>query len=379
MIWQESLLDLRDFSLGLNYIEILLFVEIFIYFYIGFRRVKQIGGTPDKFSLIAGVGFLFGALARGFYMQLDYYQMGYTYRDFAWIFLATGVGMVLYSLFRGTGRLVFRNLQHKVPYLIVGICLTTFMLVIRIWIGDLLAWIIVIIAGLAFLTPVIMHFLGWVNYVGGHIQRTFRFAAAGVPLLFVGIAMGPLWTYLPAFTGWIVNIIGHLTFMSGLGFLAIALMTLPTLAEFGWEEKIQHLLVLMEGGILVYEYDFTEKSVVDSDLVGSGLSGIVDLVKEMTGSKKGIKIIRQDQKDIYLEYGKKVTIVIIAEEELLILFEKIAQFTQEFEHLFANDIDSWDGNLKRFKDAESLVLKYFLPGEQDFAPLNKLRAKFNRK
>jgi hypothetical protein len=62
-----------------------------------------------------------------------------------------------------------------------------------------------------------------------------------------------------------------------------------------------------------------------------------------------------------LEYGEHVTVVIIASEELRILFEKIALFTHEFEGLFEKILSDWNGNASEFQVAESLVKKYFLP------------------
>ncbi len=353
---------LRDMSLGINFVEIVLEFEIFLYFLMGYRRVKQEGGVGDKFTLMTAVGFLSGAIARGFYMTLDYYLMTDIYRYLAWIFIFLCLLLVLVALFGGTGRLAFKDFAHKKVYLAICIAFAVAVPIVRLSVPDLLFWIFVVAIGIVLMTPLILQFTKWVNRAGGYIKKYFRIAACGIPLLFVGMAIGPLWTMLPLEQGWIFKISGHAIFLTGLCVLAIALWSMPTLTEFGWQEKIHHLYVLMPGGLLAYEYSFKAEKKVDSDLISGGLSGIVDLVKEMTGSVQRMKIIRQEKKNIYLEYGKKVTIAILAEEELKVLFEKIARFTREFEELFAGVLDNWKGDTKDFSVvSESLVKKYFLP------------------
>jgi len=360
LIFTIDLQSLRDFCLGINYIEIAIELEIFVFFLRGYRQTKAEGGIPGRNTLMAALGFLLAAFSRGFYIQLDYYAPEPLYQYLAWFFLILSITLVLFALFNGTGKLAFSRFRFRMQFVILGITFAIFLMIVRLYVDDLMFWIIVNIAGLALMAPLILQFLRWVNQVGGYIRRNFRIAACGVPLIYSGIAIGPLWTYLPTIEGWITKIIGHLTFITGLCMVAIALLSLPTWSEFDWEEKVERLLVLLQSGILVYEYNFQGEEEFDSDLVGCGLSGVVSLVKEMTGSEKGIKVIRQDQKIIYLEYGEHVTVVIIASEELRILYEKIANFTREFEILFTNILGDWNGSTSEFQLAESLVKKNFL-------------------
>jgi len=349
---------LEDFSIGINFVEIVIELEIFFYFIFGYLRASREGLAEDRYSIVAAIGFLIGAVARGFYIAFDYYIFNDIFRYIAWICLITCLILIIVSLFRGVPGLIFKDFPHKTLYAISVILYIACILIVRL-LNTLVFYIVVIVAGVLILIPLIYRFNRWVNQVGGYIKKYFSIAACAIPLTFIGIGIVAIWSSLPVVEGWILKISSHLLFLTGLGLFAIAIWSLPSLTEFGWESKLYHLYVLMPGGLLAYEYSFKDTCDVDSDLLGSGLSGIVDIVKEMTGSVKRLKIIRQERRNIYLEYGKYVTVIILAEEELKILFEKISQFTQEFENLFSKVLESWDGNADIFKITDSLIKKIF--------------------
>ncbi len=350
---------LRDFSLGINFVEIVILLEIFLYFIMGYRKYKAEGGVPDIFTLIAAFGFLAGAIARGFYIIYDYYTLDNFYKYIAWIFLAVCLFLIVSSLFKGVTGEIFKEFPHKKLYG-VSVLIFAATVVIARFFSTMTFYIVIIIVGVILLIPLIYQFNQWIKKVGGYIKRYFTIASCALPLCFVGIAIGALWGNLPEFEGWILKITAHCIFLGSLSLFAIAMWSLPSLSEFNWEEQVKTLYVIMPGGLLAYEFSFKSEDSVDSDLLGSGLSGIVDIVREMTGSVKRMKIIRQEKKNIYLEYGDHVTVAIIAEEELKILFEKISRFTREFETLFADVLESWDGNTEIFKLADSLVKKIFI-------------------
>lgn len=351
---------LRDFSLGINFVEITIELEIFLYFLMGAHKLKVEGGVIDKFSIIGGFGFLLGAFSRAFYIAFDYYAHNDIYRYTAWIFLISCVIIIVIAVFRGTPKLIFKDFRFKTVYFVAVIGFVAVTLFLRVFYYNIGFWILLICTGAVILLPILILFNRWIKRVGGYIKKYFTMALLAIPLTFIGIGIGPLWGSLPEYEGWIVKISAHILFLVGLGLLAIALWSLPTLTEIGWEDKLYFLYVIMPGGTLAYEYLFKKEQKVDSDLLSSGLTGIVDIVKEMTGSVKRLKIIRQERKNIYLEYGNKVTVAIIAEEELKILFEKISRFTREFEEVFANVLESWDGNTEIFKIADSLTKRIFL-------------------
>ena len=352
---------LRDFSLGINYIEIMIELEIFWYFIVGAYRVKVEGiAIVDKFTIFGAFGFLLGAFSRVCYIAFDYYIPDNIYRYLAWIFLISCVIIIVISVFRGTPKLIFKDFRYKKGYFLTAALFVTLTILMRLFFYSIGFWIILVCTGAVILVPILYLFNQWIKCVGGYIKKYFTMGLLAIPLTFIGIGIGPLWGTLPEYEGWLVKISAHITFLVGLGLLAISLWTLPTLTEIGWEDKIYFLYVIMPGGILAYEYHFKKESKVDSDLLSSGITGIVDIVKEMTGSLKRLKIIRQEKKNIYLEYGTKVTVAIIAEEELKILFEKLARFTREFEAIFADVLESWDGNTDIFKIADSLTKRIFI-------------------
>jgi hypothetical protein len=312
----------------------------------------------DKFTLLAGFGFLLAATARGFYIVLDYYIMIGLFRYLAWGCLILGVVIILISVFRGVPSKIFKNFPHKYLYLFSIVVFLTLLILFRL-INEIVFYIAMIPIGVILTIPLISRFIRWISKVGGYIKRYFVIAGFAIPLAFVGIGIGSVWQSLPEYEGWLLKISSHLCFLISLILLSLALWNTPSVVEFGWQDKLDHLYVLIGGGLLAYEHSFKASKEVDSDLLSSSLAGIVDIVKEMTKSEKPLKIIKQEKKNIYLEQGKFVTVVILAEQELKILLEKIRIFTKQFEITFSSYLEHWNGNTDTFKIADVLIESLF--------------------
>ena len=152
---------------------------------------------------------------------------------------------------------------------------------------------------------------------------------------------------------------GFLLFNIGLVLVAIGAWGLPTLTELDWKPKIQALYGITSGGVCAFEYSFIEREKVDSQLVSSGLTGVVNLVKEITKSAKKPHTIRQEKRNILLEYGEFITLALIAEEELAILHNKLNLLLQDISLLYDDILPTWRGNLEVFKPVEGLIKKFF--------------------
>jgi len=350
---------LRDLSLGVNFIEIAVLAELFI-LYIK-KCLSETFSNKYQLLQVSLLRFfpLFFIFARIVYIVHDYYIFETNLLIYAWIFLITGFFLLGFDFFYGTLGTIFKKFPHKTS--IVLYCSIGVIVAIVFRFIPLLLWMLPVLYGIGFLIiiPPAVQFNNWIKKVGGHLKN-LRYQLIGLFLYYFGVTIGSSWTVFPLEVGYMVKLSSHLIFLMGVIFFTITILSIPSSTEIGWEEKLRHLYVITQNGLCAYEYKFREEITIDSDLLTSGLSGVVTLVQEMTKSEKRLKIIKQEKNNIFLEYGEFVTIVLIAKEELRIIYDKIAEFLHEFEEIFSENLRNWDGNVDIFKIADILIKKLFL-------------------
>jgi hypothetical protein len=342
---------LRELNIGINFVEITIGFFILLYFVRSYRKDRL------KATGYAILGFSSVVCARVFYIIFDYYILENFYQYSAWVFLYLGIIFLMTSLFKGVSRSIFRDFHEKTQYFIIFGVYLVIIWVIREF-SSIAFYIGSVGLGVLLLIPLALQLNKLIHKSGGFIKRYFGLAILGLPLAFLGIGIGSIWHDLPEPDSWLVKIGSHSIFLISLILLAISLWMLPSLNEFDWEKSLSQLHVLKPGGVCLYSFNFKETKSVDPQLLGGGLAGVVAMVQEMTKSKRQLNFIKQEQKNLYLQQGKSVSVVIIADEELRIIFDKLRLFIQDFERLFP-DISIWSFCTEDFKIANMLVRSIF--------------------
>ncbi len=346
---------LREFSIGINFVEIT--IELAIVFYV-FQNYRKSGYTL-KGSEYAAIGFLSIAITRMFYIIYDYYLLSSIYLYLAWVFLCIGMIFLIICLFMGGSRSIFRGFPYKMIYFLgLAIYMVIIITIVRPSMNNFGIYIGYLCIGLVLLIPLLLRINLWIDRTGGYIKRYFKMALIGLPLAFFAIGIGPLWTEFPIYYGWILKISAHLLFLGSIALLAVSLMRLPSLNKFDWEKTLSTLYVLIPNGACIYSFNFKYIKAVDPQLLTSGLTGIVMMVQEMTRSQKKLSFIKQEWKNLYVDYGNYITVALLGDEELKIIPEKIKKFIYEFERLFP-DLKEWSFSSEEFKIANMLVRSIF--------------------
>ncbi len=139
--------------------------------------------------------------------------------------------------------------------------------------------------------------------------------------------------------------------------------TLPSRGELEWKHKIEHLLVLSKGGLPLYSERLSKspapETTADEMLVGGALTGITELVKEISQRAGKLKVIQQEGYCILLEEGREVIVAVMALEELGIIRSKTQDFLEEFQRFFGELVTEWEGNPKVFSPTKEIVKEYF--------------------
>jgi MFS family permease len=177
--------------------------------------------------------------------------------------------------------------------------------------------------------------------------------------------------------GVIVDIILEAIIFTNIAFLPIVLIfayftativvlqipeTLPSREELEWKNSIEHLLVLSRGGLPLHSQRLSKKeadSSRDEMLVGGAISGISELVREISQSETRMKVIQQEGYCILLEEGRDVIVAVLALNELNAIRTRMQDFLEEFVLFFGELVAEWQGDPKVFSPAKQLVAKHF--------------------
>jgi hypothetical protein len=139
--------------------------------------------------------------------------------------------------------------------------------------------------------------------------------------------------------------------------------TLPSQEELAWKKKIEQLLVVSKGGLPLYTQrlgkSVSDESGPDEMLVSGAISGITELVREISRSASKLKVIQQEGYCILLEEGKECIVAVMALEELNAIRSRMIDFLEDFESFYGTLISEWEGDTRLFAPTKQLVTRHF--------------------
>ncbi|MFX0098272.1 MAG: hypothetical protein ACFFCS_01750 [Candidatus Hodarchaeota archaeon] len=148
---------------------------------------------------------------------------------------------------------------------------------------------------------------------------------------------------------------------------------LAPIEEEDWRNSVQYLYVIRKSGIVLYNQSmkvFPEESDgVHEDLLGSALSGISALVKEIVNNPEPIEVIKQQGYSILIEEGDDVFVVMFSLKDYAIIRKKLKAFLEEFEYFFEDVMD--DNNVRVFIPTKKILAKHFPSATGDFWRIKK--------
>ncbi|MFW9999099.1 MAG: hypothetical protein ACFE9Q_07010 [Candidatus Hodarchaeota archaeon] len=145
--------------------------------------------------------------------------------------------------------------------------------------------------------------------------------------------------------------------------------------ERDWAKTLKSIFVFSNSGVCIYNHSFIrkyqpkedeEECAFDEDLVSGALSGVITIISEITRSKKYIKKIDKEGNHLFFAFGKYHIAALIATTDLPVLFKKLDNFSQEFEHTFSKDLKKFQGNIQKFASTKYIIRKYFSQKYSEF-------------
>ena len=134
--------------------------------------------------------------------------------------------------------------------------------------------------------------------------------------------------------------------------------------ERDWASTIISFLVFHKNGVCLYDQRFKSKdgdlpSKMDENVIAGALTGILNLISEITQSKEWLRKIDKEGNYLYFSYGKSHVVTIISSMDLPIITKKLDAFSKDFGTKFEKEIKNFVGNVSFFEDTKYLVEKYF--------------------
>nr|MDO8114137.1 hypothetical protein [Candidatus Sigynarchaeota archaeon] len=199
-----------------------------------------------------------------------------------------------------------------------------------------------------FFTPVLIFFVIIFLFLlmamtSGSTRKKFFFVSIGLIVFGLGYALST------AFMKAIINnaILPPSLVLVGLTLTGIGFINIPSLYEIHWDDSLLHIFVFhIDTSVCIYDETLIKvgkESNISADLFSSGVTGIINIIKEMVQSDKKLKVLDHEDKKILLEYGKHITVALVAIKDLNTLHEKLHTYIERTETDFKKQFEKWNG------------------------------------
>ncbi len=130
---------------------------------------------------------------------------------------------------------------------------------------------------------------------------------------------------------------------------------------------ISSFLIVHKDGPTLFACDYGKRgSLVDSILVGGGISAFVTFLREVTNIKdQSIQTIELDKSAIMVKEHKELFGVLFAPKRMKLLANSIEHFTIEFHKYFEEELKNFRGSTGEFRKAVDLLPKIFVYLDKD--------------
>jgi len=120
-------------------------------------------------------------------------------------------------------------------------------------------------------------------------------------------------------------------------------------------------LILDQEGVLVFTHRFSDyEGSVDAELMGSAISGVLTLIKEMLPAGKAIHGVDHGDVKILVEHGQMTTHLLIASRETPSLRQTLRNMVLEFEANYRESLTGEPGLVTSYEKFSDRVQEVFL-------------------
>ncbi len=343
----------EDLQIVVIYFEIILLISLSIYFLIKTWKEKGEKEIYGNLSLAVCSFFLGYTFYKFFSMIWIFYLQDDILRTIGRVSLLFGALFFILILNKIFFKQIFKNETFRKIYIIIltGCALIT---VTIYYIFSNLESLLILLLILVVLIAILIFFtIKWMLSISKDIRFYIYFFVIGIIMFIGGAASITIIHYIPELN--LINLILSLMEIGGILVMSMGVWGLPLLYELDWRKKIIHLYIIHFSGLVILEHSFKEHDSIPPTLVGSGLTGVAAIIKEITKSNKKLSIIRQEDIHIAFKYGKYVNLALLIEEDFEIIQYKLQKLLDKFEELYKDVLPTWKGDLNIFQPVYVLI------------------------
>lgn len=128
-----------------------------------------------------------------------------------------------------------------------------------------------------------------------------------------------------------------------------------------WRKYLDRFFIITKSGIGIYNIDFSNPDDQNKhdDLVSGGLSGIQQMLKEISHSDQEIQVLDHGDTTFLFNNGQYSNAILIVKKDLRVYREKLRDFHEHFELLNRTTLQRFYGDMKRIIGLGVLQKRYF--------------------
>lgn len=142
-------------------------------------------------------------------------------------------------------------------------------------------------------------------------------------------------------------------------------LKVPSLSDLNWKRKLEHFFVMSKGGVCQLQTHFfhehDDEDSMSEHLISSALASVNIMLQELTEAELyGFSVIKKKGKIVSIYSSKYVNGVIISTEEIDAIKFYLEKFIKQYEAIYQNVLENWDGNSEVFSPMKNLVNEMFI-------------------
>ncbi|MCP4762177.1 MAG: hypothetical protein GY870_10375 [archaeon] len=196
-----------------------------------------------------------------------------------------------------------------------------------------------------------------------HLRQMLNIFIVGFVMLFLGnFLKSDIFLQYILDLLFIIRIIGDFLVIFSIFVLRHSFREFPSIMDLNWQHYLLDIHILSTNGVEIYNKSFvkrTETMKIDPDLAAAALTGVGQIMKEITGSKKSLNLIDQGDIQVMLEKSDKCIISLVVTEPLRIYEFKLDNLMANIIEIYGPELSNWSGDLTVFKDLDILIDKNF--------------------
>jgi hypothetical protein len=193
-------------------------------------------------------------------------------------------------------------------------------------------------------------------FVSGYILLSFG------NLLKSDLIIGLFYT-IPGMNILIVRLVADIIVIVSIFFLSNSFSSFPAILELNWRNHVLEIHVLSGKGIEIFHKSFSSDKVlreIEPDLVGMAMTGVSDIIREVTGSKKNLNLIDQTDFKILFEKDENFILFLVTKEPLKIYEYKLDNLLGDLNKNYGSLVPEWKGDTKQFSGVEDIIDNHFM-------------------